>query len=148
MIRRPPRATLFPHTTLFRSVELLRAALKSLKNLPTKWRFTLGGALAALASLAVIGDSSMNIWISSEKIKLTDQKAEDSPTDESDKPKVSHVVTHKSSTNEVLEGEDRKSTRLNSSHVVMSYAVFCLIKKKTKRSEEHREVTSTFSIIV
>src|SRR5688500_20042925 len=36
-----------------------------------------------------------------------------------------------------FEAEDRKSTRLNSSHLVISYAVFCLKKKKTKRDEHH-----------
>src|SRR5436190_2266926 len=36
--------------------------------------------------------------------------------------------------------EDRKSTRLNSSHTVISYAVFCLKKKKTKSSELHAEI--------
>src|SRR3989442_13381353 len=67
MIRRPPRSTLFPYTTLFRS---WRA--------PAPWRRNLGG----------------------------------------------HV--------QVSEVRDRKSTRLNSSHVRISYAVFCLKKKKTK----------------
>src|SRR5438132_12011770 len=76
MIRRPPRSTLFPYTTLFRSDKYIQA---------------LGGAqrLAALTSYVAKGTS-------------------------------------------MLFGENRKSTRLNSSHTVISYAVFCLKKKKEK----------------
>src|SRR5256885_16642908 len=81
MIRRPPRSTLFPYTTLFRSVALT---------------FSLSLSLA----LFLFFFSSM--------------------------PPVRHVPL-------CLESQDRKSTRLNSSHLVISYAVFCLKKKnKTK----------------
>src|SRR5215204_1726047 len=38
-----------------------------------------------------------------------------------------------------VRGEDRKSTRLNSSHTVISYAVFCLKKKKKKKKKEHKK---------
>src|SRR5260221_6075685 len=72
MIRRPPRSTLFPYTTLFRSIRKLRY------NLTHSIRKYFGGR--------------------------------DGPL-------------------EALQG-DRKSTRLNSSHTVISYAVFCLKKKK------------------
>src|SRR6266496_5504077 len=78
MIRRPPRSTLFPYTTLFRS----RAAA--------------GLALEARAA-------------SLEAVRLAPRK-----------PELQRRA-----------GEDRKSTRLNSSHVEISYAVFCLKKKKT-----------------
>src|SRR5256885_12546370 len=78
MIRRPPRSTLFPYTTLFRSgVPHLVTAVRS-----------------ALLSVSVLHESCLRIV---------------SPT-----PAI-----------------DRKSTRLNSSHLVISYAVFCL-KKKTQ----------------
>src|SRR5438874_9553007 len=40
-------------------------------------------------------------------------------------------------------GEDRKSTRLNSSHVEISYAVFCLKKKKKKKKEKKKQMTKT-----
>src|SRR5256885_5480457 len=70
MIRRPPRSTLFPYTTLFRSVLLTALALRTER-------------------IGLIGTASTT---------------------------YSHA--------------DRKSTRLNSSHLVISYAVFCL-KKKT-----------------
>src|SRR2546429_5709557 len=81
MIRRPPRSTLFPYTTLFRSV--------------------LKGKRFVSASLA--GNDH------------TDHKDE-------------HTANH--SRSEVVPPLDRKSTRLNSSHGYISYAVFCLKKKK------------------
>src|SRR2546429_1170617 len=85
MIRRPPRSTLFPYTTLFRSVA---AALGNQEEDHWKWHMydTVKG-----------GDY------------LVDQPAA-----------------------EILAREDRKSTRLNSSHGYISYAVFCLKKKKNK----------------
>src|SRR5256885_13023491 len=86
MIRRPPRSTLFPYTTLFRS-QLHRLAARQpravlLEHLPDR-----GDGLVALADAAGLADR-----------------------------------------------RDRKSTRLNSSHLVISYAVFCLKKKKKKTS--------------
>src|SRR2546429_4043687 len=91
MIRRPPRSTLFPYTTLFRS---LVAAEDSLH-----WEAVLGERRVVLAkSDSIIGT-------------LLQQRA----------PEV----------NWVLPDEDRKSTRLNSSHGYISYAVFCLKKKNT-----------------
>src|SRR2546426_2926764 len=83
MIRRPPRSTLFPYTTLFRSY--------------TGPIFTIYKALSA-AKLAV---------------ELTAAGIPSVP--------VFWLAT---------EDQDRKSTRLNSSHLVISYAVFCLKKKK------------------
>src|SRR5256885_14587460 len=74
MIRRPPRSTLFPYTTLFRSL-----------------------AHGQHGQLATCGD---------QRVRLEGQRG--------------HAVL----------GIDRKSTRLNSSHLVISYAVFCLKKKK------------------
>src|SRR5436190_23953541 len=80
MIRRPPRSTLFPYTTLFRS-----------------------GALAGGALLGVVTE----IVAVRPVLKSLDQHL--------------YVLSTIS---------DRKSTRLNSSHTVISYAVFCLKKKK------------------
>src|SRR2546429_5645459 len=79
MIRRPPRSTLFPYTTLFRSA---------------------------------IVDATCPVVIRA------------------------HAVTEKLAAEGyqvIAIGEDRKSTRLNSSHGYISYAVFCLKKKKTDR---------------
>src|SRR3989442_6355611 len=92
MIRRPPRSTLFPYTTLFRSVrDLLSPQL-------------------AQAPPAAARDHRRN-------------SGESSPQHSED---VAVEVVG-------MEHIDRKSTRLNSSHVRISYAVFCL-KKKTDRS--------------
>src|SRR5258708_9168037 len=98
MIRRPPRSTLFPYTTLFRSMEDyfyaggLPAVLRELGQ---------GGALNRDA-LTVNGKT---IW--------------------------ENVTEAPCWNREVI--QDRKSTRLNSSHQIISYAVFCL-KKKNKRT--------------
>src|SRR5256885_3162673 len=90
MIRRPPRSTLFPYTTLFRS----RRPLTSKLDYGTR-TVTVGEQMRALERVLAF---------------LVDDPTPD-----------------------VLEAfllEDRKSTRLNSSHLVISYAVFCLKKKK------------------
>src|SRR2546430_5522062 len=89
MIRRPPRSTLFPYTTLFRS-HRYDESLRSI-DLVTK------DAYEPLLPLSVV-------------VHIDYQKA----------PSVIQRF-----------GEDRKSTRLNSSHSQISYAVFCLKKKKT-----------------
>src|SRR3712207_7008422 len=90
MIRRPPRSTLFPYTTLFRSVRGLRRPA-GLAVRPRRRRARDGLALA--------------------------------------RPRVLHDV-HALARAPGL-ARDRKSTRLNSSHANISYAVFCLKKKKT-----------------
>src|SRR3712207_8462718 len=89
MIRRPPRSTLFPYTTLFRSVVAAGGQL-----LPGGyWR----------------GDP----------VALRRQRA-----------RPARVVRARRVVGEVQVDQDRKSTRLNSSHANISYAVFCLKKKK------------------
>src|SRR3712207_8413647 len=98
MIRRPPRSTLFPYTTLFRSAKGFTAETKA-------------GEIAA--------------WLK-EEYGLGHGHA----------MAMVHVIKHgpKISDKHVGSGgthsEDRKSTRLNSSHANISYAVFCLKKKK------------------
>src|SRR5258708_19159683 len=81
MIRRPPRSTLFPYTTLFRSVQFVLLALEMLEE------------ATHAAEIAVTIDNKL-LLLGVEFIP------------------------------------DRKSTRLNSSHQIISYAVFCLKKKK------------------
>src|SRR3712207_7901441 len=93
MIRRPPRSTLFPYTTLFRS-GLLRA--EGLDELPDQAPQALDGSLGRLAQ---------------ERLELG-----------------------KGVLDRVEVRADRKSTRLNSSHANISYAVFCLKKKKKKHN--------------
>src|SRR5438876_3656841 len=84
MIRRPPRSTLFPYTTLFRSLAYARSA---------------GGCRG---DAAVAGPSGVAGW----------------------------------------RGGDRKSTRLNSSHPSISYAVFCLKKKKLQDAPDQTLLTA------
>src|SRR5256885_8243849 len=84
MIRRPPRSTLFPYTTLFRSVPVRRKAL---------------GHVAHAVSMMGL---------------------------------LRRAVTERGKT-------DRKSTRLNSSHLVISYAVFCLKKKHEAAANVRRK---------
>src|SRR5256885_5046132 len=78
MIRRPPRSTLFPYTTLFRS------------------------------GVRFVGPQGVDLSLDLVRLDVVEM-AEGAPR------------------------TDRKSTRLNSSHLVISYAVFCLKKKKIKR---------------
>src|SRR2546429_5977789 len=104
MIRRPPRSTLFPYTTLFRSPTLpggLEMRLKSTVFIFWLWLSAIAARCQAPATLQLIRD-----------VRVFDGE---------------HVFEHRS----VL--LDRKSTRLNSSHGYISYAVFCL-KKKNKDS--------------
>src|SRR5437870_8096171 len=91
MIRRPPRSTLFPYTTLFRSQIALQRGQQ------------LAHILAAVHQLP--GDLQGRVPV------------------------------------------DRKSTRLNSSHVAISYAVFCLKKKTNKTSIHSIETTKTHSLM-
>src|SRR2546426_6639091 len=95
MIRRPPRSTLFPYTTLFRSH--LGGAIK---NLPAQVSRRLGPAVERRASRA-------------HRVAKVLARG------------VAVVVEVRA-----IRPLDRKSTRLNSSHLVISYAVFCLKKKK------------------
>src|SRR5207249_8231962 len=97
MIRRPPRSTLFPYTTLFRS----RGGLDVGSMRP---------------SLTIV----IPHWPLDEEVEEALRQCVASLP--SDCEKI--VVVHS--------GTDRKSTRLNSSHVSISYAVFCLKKKKKK----------------
>src|SRR2546430_7352101 len=93
MIRRPPRSTLFPYTTLFRSVR--PGGMLTLKNV--------NGRITITAS----NDSRVRVHAT----KHVEGKAEDA------KRAMAQLKI------------DRKSTRLNSSHSQISYAVFCLKKK-------------------
>src|SRR3712207_7445442 len=99
MIRRPPRSTLFPYTTLFRS----EAQIRDFKR-----------------SVGRNGDTKLSIKICNDTLRTTN-----------------HL-------------KDRKSTRLNSSHANISYAVFCLKKKKKvtptynkhKRTRREQRITT------
>src|SRR5256885_5978909 len=102
MIRRPPRSTLFPYTTLFRSIS------------GPSCEYGLGAIQRA------------------ERVDVGDRGAESSD-DSAFVRCASDCLTIWRPRG--IEISDRKSTRLNSSHLVISYAVFCL-KKKTKHAEK------------
>src|SRR2546427_7873977 len=93
MIRRPPRSTLFPYTTLFRSLEYLVVVSDTFLVSLCLFRAGLEGSDLALAFF-------LNLMLAALGTDL-----------------------------------DRKSTRLNSSHSQISYAVFCLKKKKKKTDD-------------
>src|SRR3712207_8598916 len=88
MIRRPPRSTLFPYTTLFRSVDAARLGAE--------------------------------VWVGGERRHGAAEEARRLGAGEAEAPGPRVGLGHL----------DRKSTRLNSSHANISYAVFCLKKKK------------------
>src|SRR5690242_21295331 len=95
MLRRPPRSTLFPYTTLFRSERAGRRARKARRPpLPREQ-----------------ADGTGRYWGSAQGTEST-------------------------------AGGDRKSTRLNSSHMSISYAVFCLKKKKQKKVDVLLQVSA------
>src|SRR3712207_8151779 len=90
MIRRPPRSTLFPYTTLFRSSE---------------------------------DDTDQDLRIGAGH-------------------RGRRLCAHLSIPRRSEPARDRKSTRLNSSHANISYAVFCLKKKKTKNTHKYKQIIS------
>src|SRR5260221_7250012 len=98
MIRRPPRSTLFPYTTLFRSLVLL------LRDLG--FRHLIRTAYVASACVCIISPFVL--------------------------PLLAADINYSDIPRALSSFLDRKSTRLNSSHTVISYAVFCLKKKKLK----------------
>src|SRR3712207_7445382 len=97
MIRRPPRSTLFPYTTLFRS----------LKGVPVKFN-TVKGECTTPTGAAIIKT------LCDEFVDIVEFEVS----------QIGYGIGHNKF--EI----DRKSTRLNSSHANISYAVFCLKKKK------------------
>src|SRR2546426_8694441 len=101
MIRRPPRSTLFPYTTLFRSPNLTEPVC-------TGWN---GSDTSYCKSSPVPQHETYKHRSSRERLMS------------------------------VTRGGDRKSTRLNSSHLVISYAVFCL-KKKNSNSKAYMQAIS------
>src|SRR3712207_7990289 len=102
MMRRPPRSTLFPYTTLFRSVR--KNNIELVKGVDRATTTT----VAALRTAVIVAQA-----LSNQKLVL-DQ-----------------ITALNTTTSDLIQttSADRKSTRLNSSHANISYAVFCLKKK-------------------
>src|SRR3712207_8533736 len=102
MIRRPPRSTLFPYTTLFRSRGARAMCCAASRR-------------AAVSVISSTARGGIEEWSTRGEPQLArDENAH-------------HL------------GGDRKSTRLNSSHANISYAVFCLKKKKRNSQDNTRE---------
>src|SRR3712207_7624562 len=102
MIRRPPRSTLFPYTTLFRSV--YRVEFEVTQDAAAAQRVELElEEVRDLARITLNGVDCGVVWTPPFRLDVAGA---------------------------ILPGRDRKSTRLNSSHANISYAVFCLKKKK------------------
>src|SRR5258708_25453856 len=108
MIRRPPRSTLFPYTTLFRSLlfALTQAdCAQTANDFVGQWVMKLGQRTFLVLTIA--------------------------PPKEGQSPITGFILRP--------QRLDRKSTRLNSSHQIISYAVFCLKKKKPVYSLARRQ---------
>src|SRR2546426_3797854 len=101
MIRRPPRSTLFPYTTLFRSL--------------------LGIPMSVVGALITLADQVLYPFYAAA-------------------PRVFGLPP-------LADQQDRKSTRLNSSHLVISYAVFCLKKKKSRPLRQNSSQESAISSV-
>src|SRR2546430_13909750 len=165
MIRRPPRSTLFPYTTLFRSVEGGKIAsvggaapqgaitydLSTLTVLPgwidahvhPTWHFDATGKLAGEnePKEQTVLAGAANSW-KMLTAGFTTVQSLGSPLDKDLRDAIDrlglpgpHILTSL----DPIFGRDRKSTRLNSSHSQISYAVFCL--KKKKKTNAHICVT-------
>src|SRR5258706_2439865 len=99
MIRRPPRSTLFPYTTLFRSLDLRPSVMVRSTPEPAKvFR------VRDVGSDSLIGETPL--WLAPSFLEGNRLR--------------------------LVAMEDRKSTRLNSSHLGISYAVFCLTQKRIR----------------
>src|SRR5256885_10487617 len=100
MIRRPPRSTLFPYTTLFRSKRFQFNIVRSQSRNLTLF--------ASVKAYKPFSNKRSKQWEASNYLKI---------------PLTSNIHPWP-------KVQDRKSTRLNSSHLVISYAVFCLKKNR------------------
>src|SRR5256885_11021182 len=101
MIRRPPRSTLFPYTTLFRSSFAMCRTIVVYSRATTE--------LSRWAHLR-LESASRQKGVDRLRVVVQAELGRD----------------HRLAVDHALDQQDRKSTRLNSSHLVISYAVFCL----------------------
>src|SRR5256885_11951113 len=125
MIRRPPRSTLFPYTTLFRSIPTTRwRAVSS--------RAQLTHAIAAIGLPGVLKTRRLGYDGKGQAVIRTAADARRAWSALGAAPLLYEEWIPFDCEASIIGARDRKSTRLNSSHLVISYAVFCL-KKKTSR---------------
>src|SRR2546426_8304289 len=114
MIRRPPRSTLFPYTTLFRSFPVDERVAVAVRP-----RASVAEVRGGLETILVVEDD--------DQLRRSVKRILEA---------AGYQIVTAADGLEALENaldgaaQDRKSTRLNSSHLVISYAVFCLKKKK------------------
>src|SRR5256885_9945058 len=106
MIRRPPRSTLFPYTTLFRSTFSTNCASAGCA----------GSKALAWVSTCIFRSPSVTPGFGKKRSRTAASSLSGAPLE-----------------------KDRKSTRLNSSHLVISYAVFCLKKKTPHVDSTHND---------
>src|SRR5256885_15620978 len=119
MIRRPPRSTLFPYTTLFRSLGWQHAEQVYAAKKQCIWAFW---------HRVII---PVAWWARNRRVVVMNTTAFDGRWTRQVIEWLGFGTAQGSSSRGGLREElDRKSTRLNSSHLVISYAVFCLKKKK------------------
>src|SRR3712207_8604335 len=112
MIRRPPRSTHFPYTTLFRSTALLR--MTKICHTEKGWP---------------------HVTLADERLKELDELSLTAEERVLMRCRAAEELIHK--------GQDRKSTRLNSSHANISYAVFCLKKNTFQQAISSLDSLST-----
>src|SRR2546429_5605573 len=119
MIRRPPRSTLFPYTTLFRSLCIRIISL--------------------MAPVAVHGRIARSVVAARVAVRASIDHRSDRAGNRG--ARRQHV---RALQREARRRVDRKSTRLNSSHGYISYAVFCLKKKKKNKTQsQYKHETAT-----
>src|SRR3712207_8295482 len=122
MIRRPPRSTLFPYTTLFRSEKTMGRKIPYVKKFLDLCETELGSMYAYDLMITLPHDNDAK---KPENLKKLDRLAE-TASDYKLTKRHNSVTDIVKDMNCTLNGKDRKSTRLNSSHANISYAVFCL----------------------
>src|SRR2546422_8477989 len=137
MIRRPPRSTLFPYTTLFRSRgpdegrELPGHGVHRLEQRAAQLRdVDRGGQLIREGMDREYVLRPVQFALVVLELERADHRVPELERDHHEALHVERRVRHPLVARHVVDHEDRKSTRLNSSHGYISYAVFCLKKKK------------------
>src|SRR2546430_4325773 len=154
MIRRPPRSTLFPYTTLFRSTRGVLDDRRFAENY-VNWHAGRGqgpiriaaqlrrcGLPEALVDAALAGGPD---WQALARRARSARFGPQPPASWAEKARQARFLQYRGFSSDHIRAAtgDRKSTRLNSSHSQISYAVFCLKKKKKKRATKVKSDITT-----